>query len=89
MTTQDKIIEAKLKRIAKQIDPDNTFLNECEDVIKNRFSKSEKDKIIERELIFIDDTCSNCGHNKEYHKRKGCDLSKLNLKCNCKKYVKN
>ena len=46
-TEKDKIIEAKLKRIAKQIDPDNTFLNECEDVIKNRFSKTEKEIIEE------------------------------------------
>jgi len=45
MTEKDKIIEEKLKRIAKQIDPDNTFLNECEDIIKNRFSKTEKDII--------------------------------------------
>jgi len=53
-TEKDKIIEAKLKRIAKQIDPDNTFLNECEDVIKNRFSKTEKDKIKEEDIEYLE-----------------------------------
>ena len=31
--------EEKITRIAKTIDPDGTFLNECEEVVKNRFGE--------------------------------------------------
>ena len=41
----EKEIDIECKRIAKLIDPDNTFLEECDNICKERFRKEDLIKL--------------------------------------------
>ena len=46
MKTEDKIIE----EIAKKIDPNNTFLNQCEEIVNERFGLDKQKELEKTEI---------------------------------------
>jgi len=44
-SSEGETTDAQIERIANMIDPDNTFLDECEEVVKKRFGSSSEGEL--------------------------------------------